>query len=63
MGKILGEKTRAIGEKLKINIDADPLRYKSIELFYDHGDSSKPEICEPTPYIGTRYGNDATLAG
>jgi hypothetical protein len=62
MGKTHGINTVAIAEQLKEKLEADPERYRNIKLFYDHGDSSKPEVCEPTTYMGRRYGSDATLS-
>lgn len=63
MVKVFGINTRIIGEKLKRQLDADKSRYAGIKIFYDHGDSSKPEVCQPTTYMGRRYGSDATLSG
>jgi hypothetical protein len=57
-----GVNTEAIAEQLKHKLDADRERFYGIEVFYDHGDSSKPEVCEPTTYMGRRYGADATLS-
>ena len=62
MRKPHGVNTRAVAEQLKEKLDTDPKRYSGIELFYDHGDSSKPEVCQPTTYMGRRYGADATLS-
>ena len=56
-----GVKTKAIAEKLKDKLDANPERFNGIEIFYHHGESSKPEVCEPTAYMGRRYGDDAKL--
>ena len=58
-----GKRTRQIAEKLEKNLCADPERYSGVQLFYDHGDSSKTEVCQPTSYMGRRYGADATLSG
>ena len=63
MVKVGGINTRTIGEKLKRQLDADKSRYAGIKIFYDHGNSSQPEICQPTTYMGRRYGSDATLSG
>lgn len=63
MARAHGINTKNIAESLKKKLDADPKRYYGIKLFYDHGDSSKPEVCQPTTYIGKRYGADATLSG
>ena len=62
MAKPQGVNTKVIAEQLKYNLDSDQAKYPGIEVFYDHGDSSKPEVCEPTTYMGRRYGGDATLA-
>ena len=58
-----GHRTRQIAERLEENLRADPERYSGVQLFYDHGDSSKTEVCQPTAYMGRRYGVDATLSG
>jgi len=55
--------TRAIAEQLKKKLDADPERFAKIEVFYDHGDPKRTEVCQPTTYMGRRYGRDATLSG
>ena len=62
MAKPHGVNTRAVAEQLKHKLDADTDRFGGIEVFYDHGDSSKPEVCQPTSYMGRRYGADATLS-
>ncbi len=62
MTKKHGVNTVAVAEKLKLQLEKNPERYKDIRVFYDHGDSSKPEVCQPTAYMGRSYGNDATLA-
>ena len=62
MSKPHGINTKAVGEELIARLDADP-RYKGIQVFYDHGDASKREVCQPTSYMGRRYGSDATLSG
>ncbi len=62
MAKIPGFNTKLVAEGLKDKLDAGPLRFKGIKLFYDHGSSSKAEVCQPTAYMGRRYGRDATLA-
>lgn len=62
MAKKHGINTRSIAEELKKQLDVDKTRYAGINLFYDHGDSSKPEVCQPTTYVGNRYGSDATLS-
>jgi hypothetical protein len=63
MTKPQGINTRAIAEKLQHRLQADGERFAGVELFYDHGDSSNPEVCQPTSYMGRRYGKDATLSG
>jgi len=62
MKKSHGINTKAIAEQLKQMLDANPDRFKNVKLFYDHGDSSKQEVCQPTTYMGRRYGADATLS-
>ncbi len=63
MSRILGINTRAVAEKLTKMIEADGKRYKGIKVYYDHGDSSNPQVRQPTTFMGKRYGNDATLSG
>jgi hypothetical protein len=63
MMKPYGFNTRKIAEKLKSKLDADPERYKGIRIYYDHGESKKSNVCQPTTYMGRRYGADATLSG
>lgn len=58
-----GRITRQIAEKLEHNLHADPERYSGVQIFYDHGDSSKAEVCQPTSYMGRHYGVDSTLSG
>lgn len=58
-----GIRTAKIAEKLKSKLDADPVKYAGIDLYYDHGDSDNKEVCQPTAYMGRRYGSDATLGG
>jgi len=55
-------KTKSIAEHLKQKLLSDPERFRRIEVFYDHGDSSKPGVGWPTTYMGRRYGRDATLS-
>lgn len=62
MGKLKGVNTKAIAERLKTKLNDDPERFKDFEVYYDHGESSKPEVCKPTTYMGRRYGTDATLS-
>jgi hypothetical protein len=62
MAKSHGVNTKAVAERLISKLDADPVRYKGIQVFYDHGDSRKPEVCQPTSYMGRRFGSDATLS-
>jgi hypothetical protein len=62
MGKIRGSNTKAVAEGLKDKLESDPQRYKGLKIFYDHGKSSRAEVCQPTAYMGRRYGSDATLA-
>lgn len=63
MTKIHGLNTRKIAEKLKDKLKADPKRYKNVKIFYDHGISNDTGVCQPTTYMGRRYGADATLSG
>ncbi len=62
MGKPQGVNTEAIADQLVTKLKADPERYKDFKVYYDHGESSKPEVCKPTTYMGRRYGDDATLS-
>ena len=62
MPKPHGVNTKAVGEELIARLSAKPEKYTGIKVFYDHGDSSKPEVCQPTSYMGRRYGSDATLS-
>lgn len=63
MGQNQGLITKNIGEQLIRKLNEDRGRYSGIKVFYDHGDASKPEVCQPTTYMGRRYGSDATLSG
>ncbi|MDY6838481.1 MAG: hypothetical protein SWH78_10935 [Thermodesulfobacteriota bacterium] len=38
---------KAIGRPLKYRWDADPVRFKGVRLFCDHGASTRPEMYEP----------------
>lgn len=58
-----GLRTREVAEKLVAKLRADPVRYSGVKLYYDHGESAKAGVCQPTSYMGRRYGADATLAG
>ena len=57
-----GINTRAIGETLKVKIDNNPEKFSGVKIFYDHGNSTNAEVCQPTSYMGRRYGADATLS-
>lgn len=59
MTQLHGVNTKAIGDQLKYKLNANG----GIGIFYDHGDPSMPEVCQPTTYMGRRYGGDATLSG
>ena len=63
MPPLAGDRTTLIAEKLNERLNANPGRFSTVELFYGHGDSSEPEVCQPTSYMGRRYGSDATLSG
>ena len=63
MSKNRGIYTVKVADKLTKSIKADKKRYKGIIVYYDHGNSSNPQVCQPTTYMGRRYGNDATLSG
>lgn len=63
MAQLHGVNTKTIGDQLKYKLSANPKRYSGIGVFYDHGDPSMPEVCQPTTYMGRRYGGDATLSG
>ncbi|MBZ5499538.1 MAG: hypothetical protein LAP85_24325 [Acidobacteriia bacterium] len=58
-----GEKTRQIAETLRGRLRNNPGRYGDIDVRYDHGDSTDVDVCQPTSYMGRRYGADATLSG
>ena len=58
-----GKRTRQIAERLEEKLLAYPNRYPGVKIFYDHGDSFKESVCQPTSYIGRRYGADATMSG
>lgn len=58
-----GVKTAQIAEKLTRKLKANSERYSDVSLYYDHGESDKKEVCQPTAYMGKRYGSDATLGG
>jgi hypothetical protein len=60
--------TRKIAEQLekriKARTSADEKWLAGIEIRYDHGDAAQsPSVCQPTAYMGRRYGSDATLSG
>jgi hypothetical protein len=57
-----GHYTNVIAEKLRSNLLADQERYAGIEVYSDHGDSGSEYTCQPTSYMGQRYGSDATLS-
>lgn len=57
-----GQLTQAIAQKLKRKLEENQDRYSGIEVFHDHGNSTDPNVCEPTAYMGRRYGADATLS-
>ena len=58
-----GEKTRQIAETLRGRLGSNPGRYGDIEVRYDHGNATELGVCQPTSYMGRRYGSDATLSG
>lgn len=62
MTKVPGKRTQEIGKQLKQKLIDETNKFEGINLFYDHGDSSDPEVCAPTTYMGRRYGDDATLS-
>jgi hypothetical protein len=62
MGKLQGVNTKAIAERLRAKLNDDSERFKDFEVYYAHGESSKPDVCQPTTYMGRRYGTDATLS-
>jgi hypothetical protein len=62
MAKSYGVKTKSIAEHLKQKLLSDAERFRGIEVFYDHGDSSNPGVVRSTTYMGRRYGRDATLS-
>ena len=60
-----GERTVQIARILRDNLKAATAtkRYGDVQVRYDHGDSSDFDVCQPTSYMGRRYGTDATLSG
>jgi hypothetical protein len=62
MTKPHGFYTKRIAEQLIYKLEADAVRYSGIKVFYDHGNSKNPHVCQPTSYMGRRYGSDATLS-
>lgn len=62
MVQLQGVNTKAIAEQLKHKLGGEQERFRCINVFYDHGDSSKPGVGRPTTYMGRRYGRDATLS-
>lgn len=58
-----GRRTREIAEQLQERLSADPDRFAGVKVYYDHGDSRKAQVCQPTSYMGRRYGADASLSG
>ena len=60
MDKKQGLQTRRIGEALEKSLSA----FEGVEVFYDHGTASSSQgVCQPTTYMGRRYGRDAMLSG
>ncbi|MFC1896015.1 hypothetical protein ACFL0Q_05080, partial [Thermodesulfobacteriota bacterium] len=53
-----GARTQRIAEEL-----AESLPKPEYSVLFDHGDSSRSDVCQPTSYMGRRYGADATLSG
>jgi len=60
MARLQGKMTREIGDCLRDKVaDTHP----DVAVFYDHGQSGNRNVCQPTTYMGRRYGTDATLSG
>lgn len=58
-----GLATKEIAILLKHSLGKDS-ELKHLEICYDHGDRKISEnVCQPTTYMGRRYGSDATLSG
>ena len=62
MGRTQGKNTKAIAVELLTKLEAEPKRYEDFKVYYDHGDSTRSEVCAPTTYTGERYGRNATLS-
>lgn len=57
-----GDRTKRIAEQLSARL-AKSDDFKGIKIYYDHGESGYASVCQPTSYMGRRYGSDATLSG
>lgn len=57
-----GDRTKRIAEQLSARL-AKSDDFKGIKIYYDHGESGYASVCQPTSYMGRRYGPDATLSG
>lgn len=53
-----GKYTKKLGERLTDTLEK---RSTGVHVFYDHGDSSKPNVCRSVPYFG-EYSRNSTLA-
>ncbi len=52
--------TKEIGNRLTNSV---AVVHPDVTVFYDHGRSGDHNVCQPTTYMGRRYGADATLSG
>ena len=58
-----GIATKRIGELLEQRFEYDS-ELSSLRVWYDHGTRElSRNVCQPTTYMGRRYGRDATLSG
>ena len=57
-----GDRTKRIAEQLSARLSKSD-DFKGIKVYYDHGESGHASVCQPTSYMGRRYGSDATLSG
>jgi len=51
-----GEYTAEFGEELTEELES----YRNFQVYYDHGDSSKPNVGQITPYFRDKEYNDST---
>jgi hypothetical protein len=60
MTQLQGIKTNEIGCRLSKCV---AVSHPDVSVFFDHGRSGDLHVCQPTTYMGRRYGTDATLSG